>query len=600
MSKQLTRGAKFTYQQISMITSTLSSMMHGGILIFFITLIVGAFFAPTSLFYDGMKYAESLGKVYMSESLQIQNANSTTKKVRYNGEIVSPKKLLHHFEQNNLIQKQKNTLLLICYSGLALVCLYFMVMWCIFKDKGKKLFEHKYLRGSKLIAEQDLKKLVTDKNEASPFTFAGVPTVKNSELQSTIVFGAPGSGKSVCIRERLYQIRKLKQKAIVYDRSGTYASQFYRPGKDIILNPLDKRGVPWAIWAECQTASDLESLAATIIPPNHNSNEPFFTNAARIIFSEMAGKMMRDGDVSSQKLLKNITTSELENLREYLKGTLAECMVHEDIAKQTVSIKTELVTHTKFLRYLYDSSNPFSIRNWVEQDNEDSWLFITSTARQHGALKPFLSCCLESAAISICSLSPELDRRIHLIVDEAPSLQNIPALELFASEGRKYGGCLLISAQSPAQLYKIYGADGAKTLIDCCSTQVVFRIPGGESAKWASSMLGEQEAEHANENCTLGPQTSRASISLNHYDRVNSVVLPSEISGLKDLEAFLKIKGDYPLTRVKFKYRAFPECEPGLVPLSSLDEIENALIHDYQTLISCDDDLENILELPVN
>ncbi|MBA3239510.1 MAG: type IV secretion system DNA-binding domain-containing protein [Parachlamydiaceae bacterium] len=45
------------------------------------------------------------------------------------------------------------------------------------------------------------------------------------------------------------------------------------------------------------------------------------------------------------------------------------------------------------------------------------------------------------------------------IIDELPSLQKVKNIEVLLTEGRKYGGCSILSLQSPSQLESIYGRE---------------------------------------------------------------------------------------------------------------------------------------------
>lgn len=577
MTKSLTRGAKSAYQQLSLTSDVIFSTIRSGVLLFIISCLLGAFFAPNDLRYNTFKYFESLAKSEALNYMQLQK--STTVSVKYHNRTFKAQDLKVKLNAKKTPVSAKTYLnkTLICSGIVSLF--YLLVIFIYFSRKGKKMLGKKFIRGGEIVSSTALKEMIERDGKASDILIADVPIIKNSELQNTAIFGAPGSGKSVCIRERFEQIRKKNQRAIIYDRAGAYVSQFYRPGKDIILNPLDKRSKIWSIWGECNTTSDIEALANAIIPPSPQSSDPFWIDAARIMFSETASKMLREGTHSSKELLRNLLTTSIEDMRAYLQGTLAEALTSDEMEKMTLSVKAELATYIKFLRYLPDTNNPFSIREWVEGD-DDSWIFFTSTARQHSSLKPFLSCGLDVASVSICSLEPDLNRRIHLNLDEAPTLQNMPALELLVSEGRKYGASFMFSAQSPSQLFKIYGEQGAKTIIDCCSTQIIFRVPGGDNSKWLSQMLGEQEIELVNENLSFSAGSMRENLSLNHHDKIQNLVLPSEISGLDDLQAYLKLKGSYPMAQVKFEYKKHEVKQPGLVPLDDLQQVENQYMED--------------------
>ncbi|OCB03397.1 hypothetical protein BBC27_07990 [Acidithiobacillus ferrivorans] len=83
---------------------------------------------------------------------------------------------------------------------------------------------------------------------------AGVPIPEEVECQHFLLAGAPGTGKSQSIKGLLSTIRARDEKAICFDPVGDMVSTFYRPGIDIILNPLDSRDAGWYPW------NDLERL----------------------------------------------------------------------------------------------------------------------------------------------------------------------------------------------------------------------------------------------------------------------------------------------------------------------------------------------------
>jgi hypothetical protein len=58
---------------------------------------------------------------------------------------------------------------------------------------------------------------------------------------------------------------------------------------------------------------------------------------------------------------------------------------------------------------------PFSVRRFVEQEEGDAWLFLTSRKDQHAFLRPLLSLWCDQAAASILSLPPDLSRRFWVV-----------------------------------------------------------------------------------------------------------------------------------------------------------------------------------------
>jgi hypothetical protein len=50
----------------------------------------------------------------------------------------------------------------------------------------------------------------------------------------------------------------------------------------------------------------------------------------------------------------------------------------------------------------------------------------------------------------------------------------------------------------------------------------------------------------------------RDGVSLSHHTRQTPLVIPTEISQLKDLECYLKYPGDYPSTKIQTEYQIPP------------------------------------------
>src|SRR3546814_1190463 len=74
-------------------------------------------------------------------------------------------------------------------------------------------------------------------------------------------------------------IRAEGKRAIVYDTAGTFVETFYRPGKDILLNPLDERTAIWSPWVDVPNDYHYDQIAESTIPDKHG--DPFWSKAAR-------------------------------------------------------------------------------------------------------------------------------------------------------------------------------------------------------------------------------------------------------------------------------------------------------------------------------
>lgn len=457
------------------------------------------------------------------------------------------------------------------YSAFASCMLALLAFVYFFKYKGRGQRKTTALRGGGLTDPKTLTKLLKKANKASDIRVAGVPIVKNTEVQHILLTGTTGTGKSVCMKELMDQVRAKGQRAIVYDIEGSFIPTYYRPGIDTILNPLDPRCPAWNIWQECQDTADFESVASSLMPLHLAGSDPFWIHSARTIFASLASSLDKDNKKLNQELLKPLFSENLAGLGELLAGTPAESLISEKNEKTALSIKATLSTYCKALMYLKDDTlGPlFSIRRWVEADKGDGWLFIASNAQKIDALKPLISVWLDVAAKSILSLPQSQQRRLWFFIDELPSLHRLPSLVNTLSRCRKYGGCFVAAIQDVHQLHSVYGRDEAETLSALFNTNLCYRTKSPDSAYWMSKVMGSREIIEKKEGYSYGANDMRDGVSINQERRKDTLVTESEFVQLGDLEAYLRLPGDWPVAKVKFQVKNY---EPKNILDFSLDE----------------------------
>jgi type IV conjugative transfer system coupling protein TraD len=456
---------------------------------------------------------------------------------------------------NTAMQEVCNAILKAVLVSIIVTIVNFSVIYIWLRNRGAVQAETKKLRGETIADWSDIKNDIIKSNNASDITIANLPMPKEFETRHVLIHGTTGSGKSVCIRELLNQIRARGDKAIINDKGCDYIRHYYREGEDVILNPMDARSEPWHLWDECRDSADYDSLAAALMPLPPGTNDPFWISAARTIFSAAARQMQNNPKRSVSLLVKALLTADLATMGEFLKGTEAETLVSEKIEKTAISIKSVLTTYLKSLNYVKDEPNAFSIRRWISNEEERNWLFISSLSDKHETLKPLISMWLDISANALMSLTPSNTRKIWMIFDELPSLQRLPYLPEAFAEARKFGGCLVACMQSISQLRKIYGNHAAEEISNLCNTRIFFRDPSFETAQWASRELGESETEEMRENISYSESAMRSGISLSNQRYQKQIISPSEIMHLNDLEAFVRLPGNYPLTKVKLQYK---------------------------------------------
>lgn len=424
----------------------------------------------------------------------------------------------------------------------------------LFAYKGWKNHQRKFERGGTLVSSSGLASALHRKKQDSDISFDGLPLVRNSETLHMMFSGTTGSGKTNALHKLLPQIRAKGQKAIIVDLNGTFVSNYYREGKDIILNPLDKRTKLWSPWADCQTTPQYDAFAEAMIPSGLFGSDKFWEQAASTVLSSSLEELQNSRETT--ELCQMLLGSDLKTLARFFKGTAANYLIGEATDKMSPSILATLSNHMKCLLYIQDTKAPFSIRDWLKEE-DGSWLFLTAAPDQRATLKPLIATWLDIAFNGIMSLDHEkgydLDRRVWFILDELPALQKVPSLQTALAESRKFGGCVVAGIQNIHQLQKIYGQSESQSILNLFNTSYIFRTEDPETCRYLSSKLGEQELHDVQENISYGANTMRDGVNLNVQQKKHTLVLPTEISLLPNLECFVKYPGSWPVTRLKMK-----------------------------------------------
>ncbi|HHT9922927.1 TPA: type IV conjugative transfer system coupling protein TraD [Legionella pneumophila] len=457
-------------------------------------------------------------------------------------------------------------------SSLAAFALSFVLGLCLafyFIRRGKAQRANQFIRGSRIDTKENVIQQILEKKENSDITIDGFPLKANSEVQHLLVHGTVGTGKSQLIMKIMDALRKRGDRVIVYDKGCAFIPHYFDPNQDVILNPFDARCPNWDMWLEAPRDSDFENMAESLIPM-HGDSDPFWVNAARTVFSSAAAKMRKDNDRSVEKLLKLLLTGEFSHLEDYLQGTPAATLVSGKIEKTAISIRSVITTYLKSLTNLSglnsEGASPFSIRDYILNEQDSGWLFISSIGAQHKSLKPLMSMWLAMASLTLLSLTPNPDRRIWFICDELPSLHKLPLLGETIAEVRKFGGCFLLGMQSFSQLTKVYGqSGGSKELFDLLNTRFFFRSPSADMARLVASELGEEEIEESRENYSYGANSIRDGISLGSQRVTRPVVSYPQILELEDLRCFVRLPGSYPITQLTLELKNRPNYLKGFV-----------------------------------
>jgi type IV conjugative transfer system coupling protein TraD len=418
--------------------------------------------------------------------------------------------------------------------------------WFSFTRTGRGLGSNEYIRGARFGSVRQIRRALRGQKKGS-FAIGGVPVPDAFEPEHILLCGAPGTGKTNLIVKMLEGIRTQGKRAIIYDTAGTFVEKFYRPGKDIILNPLDKRTAKWSPWGDVPREYHYDQIAESTIPDK--TGDPFWAKAARGTLVAVLRKLAREGEMLVSVLLDRLLRSKLKDLAAFAAGTDAAAFISLEGERTSAGIQAELASVMRSFSYLDDTRKGLSIREWVQNEEGDNWLFITVKADQLPSLRPLITVWLDIAISAIMSLTPDRKRRLYCVIDELPTLQKLPSLSDFLARARKYGGCGILGFQSYPQLEATYGIQDAAAITGYCSTWVALRANDTPTAKHVSENLGQVEQVEANEGMSYGVNDMRDGVNLSRMQVTRPLVMHTEVTNLPNLSGYLRFGRNLPVVR---------------------------------------------------
>jgi type IV secretory pathway TraG/TraD family ATPase VirD4 len=108
------------------------------------------------------------------------------------------------------------------------------------------------------------------------------------------------------------------------------------------------------------------------------------------------------------------------------------------------------------------------------------------------------------------------------------------------------------------------GRELAKSIFDLMNTRMYGRSPSAEMAKVVEKELGNQRKRKIREQNSYGLDQVRDGVSLGKDEVNNPIVDYEQIMRLPNLNFYVRLPGEYPVVRLKLKYRAPKKRQAGL------------------------------------
>lgn len=354
-----------------------------------------------------------------------------------------------------------------------------------------------------------LRRIATGLRTALPRRAArigGIPCPKEARQGHTLVVGAAGSGQTVLIADLVAQIRAQGGRCILLDRTAAYMRRLFDPGRDVLLNPLDRRAAAWSPLCDGRGRGDFAAMAAALVPEPADAGRAVAALAARQLFAEAAEALRPRsdhgrGDAGNRALLDLLLDPAPAALARVLAGTPAWPALVRAGPEMLPWARAILRHHLAALRFA--QGEPFSIRNWV--DHGDGLLFLASPDDPNGRLRGLVSASLETALRAAMSLDPGGGRGLRIVVDGPEALHRLPSLLPALGAARGLGGQFIVGVEALGPLRARYGADGAATVSGLCATRVAMAAADDATAAWSAAAIGSESLAPAWQLRRLAP-----------------------------------------------------------------------------------------------
>jgi type IV secretory pathway TraG/TraD family ATPase VirD4 len=382
-----------------------------------------------------------------------------------------------------------------------------------------------------------------------------------AEAQHIELMGDTGAGKTSLIIQILRQIQSRGHSAIVYDPACEFIQRFYDAERgDIVLNPLDARCPYWGPSEELRRKAEAKAIAASLYQPTSDKKGEFFTETPQKIFAHL----LTFGPSPEQLVAWLSNPAEID---QRVRGTEMEAMIAKGAQQQRNGVLASLGLVADSLRMLptkAQAKTTWSATEWSEK--RKGWIFITSSATEREALRPLHSLWIDLLVLRLLTAPQDNQTPVWFVLDELASLQRLPQLHTAITENRKSRNPLVLGFQGKAQLEVIYG-HLAEVMLSQPATKIFLKTTEPKAAEWVSNAIGKVEIERMKETHFDGSRSGK-NFSLDR--QVEPLVMDSEISGLENRHAFLKLGNN--VARFHFEYMDVPQTTPGFVPRKVEDD----------------------------
>ena len=300
--------------------------------------------------------------------------------------------------------------------------------------------------------------------------------------------------------------------------------------------------------------AEADAIAASLYQPTTDVKDEFFHQTPAQIFAHL----LRKGPTPHQLAEWMASSDTLERL---VAGTEMSFYIDRKAGAQRAGVLASLGLVAKCFRLLPEKNQTdrtWNARTWAKE--RKGWIFITSRPPERETLRPLHSLWIDLLVMRLLSAPQPGQKPVWFVIDELASLQKLPQLHTAITENRKSKNPLVLGFQGKAQLEVTYG-HLAEVMLSQPATKIFMKTAEPKAAEWISEAIGKVEIERLKETKFDG---SRSGKNFTVDRQIEPLVMGSEISGLDDRHAYLKLGNN--VAQFDFDYLDLPTPTLAFVP----------------------------------
>ena len=414
-----------------------------------------------------------------------------------------------------------------------------------------------------------------------------VPNVflsRAKELQSVLVMGAQGGGKTVFINGFLKKIIGRGDKCVIYDLTkGDFTGWVDCP----IISPSDARSHIWAIGQDLIDLADASSFASSMILTNEK--DPFWSSTSQNVLIAIILKLQSEKGTKwgFGELSELIFSTEIEDLKQFCEKYYppANGSLIDAESKMTGSIVVNL---RSFCAPIYrlnqqwqnvDKNKKISLIAWLNNDESKCRQIIVQGDQRDSVLSAALARAVTNLlTIRIASLqfAESKTRKLWFILDELPQIGRLENIAKLLEIGRSKGVACIFGFQDISQIRQIYAKDEDQKWLALFGIKIFPKVQGSLSQNWVAAEIGDREVQYLSKSVSANSQGS--SSNLNYQKESMPVILPAQLDSdfgpaKNGINALVLGLGADAL-RLYFAYPAIDKIRPSFVPWPSKPSIK--------------------------